>query len=339
MDKTVNVAVVGATGVVGRELLSALAESGHPAERVTALASERSAGQEVDFGEDSLEVEKTVAESFRGMALVFLAVPPDVARLLGPGAQAAGAWVVDLSAAHLADMTVPVVVPGINGALVSRPFSGRIVRCASPVTVALASVLEPLRTAFGLAQVVVTALLGGSSAGMKGVSELESQTASLLSGRELDTVVFPHRLAFNLIPHVGAFASSGSTGEELGWRADLTRLWAGQMTAPVDGTAVQVPTFFGHSLALTVKLGRGTQVEQVRAALAASSALKVLDTPSEKIYPMPLLVTADPAVLVGRIRSFAGLLDTFSLFAVVDNVGRGAALSALETGELLLGRA
>jgi aspartate-semialdehyde dehydrogenase len=305
---------------------------------VTALASDRSKGEELAFASDSLEVEVAGPDSFRGMKVVLFAAPPEVARTLVPAAQAAGAWVVDVSAAFLADVAVPVVVSPINASAVTQSMQGRVVRCASPVTTALATVLEPLRVGFGLVQVSVTALLGASSAGHRGVEELQQQSSRLLSGRELEAGQFPYRLAFNLIPQVGPFAASGSTGEELGWRADLTRLWAGKSAALVDGTAIQVPTFFGHAVSITVKLGRGAEVGQVREALQSSAGLKLLDTPQEKIYPMPLLVTGDPAVLVGRVRPFAGQADTFSLFAVIDNAGRGAALSAVEVAELLAAR-
>jgi aspartate-semialdehyde dehydrogenase len=334
MNENLRIAVVGATGVVGTEVLSALFDRDFPAERLTLLASERSVGQELEYGEDSLEVEKAIPESFRGIGLVLLATPPEVSRLLAPVAQAAGAWVVDASSAFHADGNVPLVLPGFNSEVLGASFKGRIVSVPSAVSSALAWVLEPLRQAFGVAQVQVTALMAVSSMGQQGVRELEQQTAALLSGREPESQVLPHRVGFNLVPQVGPFlANSPWTAEEAGWTLEAARLFAPKGEVPlVAGTGVLVPTFFGHGLSLHVRLRKPAPVEQARAALKGSPALKVLDSPAEKVYPMPSLVTADPTVHVGRLRSFPQSPEWLTLFATVDNAGRGAALNLVEAG-------
>ncbi|HSP80539.1 MAG TPA: Asd/ArgC dimerization domain-containing protein, partial [Myxococcaceae bacterium] len=274
------------------------------------------------------------ADAFRGMGLVLFATPAEVSRTLAPAAQAAGAWVVDASPAFRADGTVPLVLPGFNSEVLGASFKGRIVAVPSAVTTALVTLLEPLRQAFGVAQVQVTALLGVSSGGQQGVRELEQQTAALLSGREPESHVFPHRVAFNLVPQVGPFmANSPWTEEEAGWTLEAARLFAPKGEVPVvAGTAVQVPSFYGHGVSVHVRLRQPAPVDQARAALKASPALKVLDSPGEKIYPMPSLVTADPTVHVGRLRSFPQAPEWLSLFATVDNAGRGAALNLVEAG-------
>jgi aspartate-semialdehyde dehydrogenase len=340
MNENLRIAVVGATGVVGREVLSALFDQEVPSENLTVLASERSAGEELEYGEDTLEVEKTAAESFRGMGLVLLATPADVSRRLAQAAQSAGAWVVDVSSAFRADGTVPLVLPGFNTELLESSFKGRIVALPSAVTSALVQVLEPLRRAHGVLQVQVTALMGVSSAGQQGVRELEQQTAALLSGREPEAHAFPHRVGFNLVPQVGPFlANSPWTEEEAGWTLEAARLFASRGETPVvAGTAVQVPTFFGHGLSVHVRLRQPAPVDQVRATLKAAPALKVLDAPAEKVYPMPSLVTADPSIHVGRLRTFPQAPEWLSLFATVDNAGRGAALNLVEAGLKLAGR-
>jgi aspartate-semialdehyde dehydrogenase len=333
--ETLQVAVVGATGVVGREVLSALFDAGIPGEHVTALASERSEGLEVEYGDETLEVTRATPDSFRGMALVLLATPADASRKLAPVAQAAGAWVVDASPAFRADGNVPLVLPGFNSELLGARFNGRVVCIPSPVTGAAALVVEPLRRAFGgVARVQVTALMGASSAGVRGIAELERQTADLLSGREPEAHVFPHRLGLNAVPQVGAFlANSPWTEEEAGWTLEAARLFAPRGETPIiAGTAVQVPFFYGHALSLHVQLRTPAPVEQVRAALKTSPALKVLDAPGEKVYPMPMLVTADPTVHVGRVRSFPQAPEWVTLVAAVDNAGRGAALHLVEAG-------
>jgi aspartate-semialdehyde dehydrogenase len=340
MNENVRIAVVGATGVVGREVLSALFDQGLPSEQITALASERSAAVELEFGDDSLEVEKTTSDSFRGVGLVLLATPASASRTLAQAAQAAGAWVVDASSAFRSDGSVPLVLPTFNPEVLGAPFKGRIVSVPSAVTSALVSILAPLQKAFGVVRVQVTAMMGVSSAGVGGVGELEKQTASLLSGREPEAHAFPHRIGFNLIPQVGPFlANSSWTEEEAGWTLEAARLFGARGETPIiAGTAVQVPTFFGHGLSLNIQLKGAAPVEQVRAALKASPALKVLDSPGEKVYPMPMLVAADPTIHVGRLRTFPQAPEWLTLFAGVDNAGRGGALNLVEAGMRLLQR-
>jgi len=338
ISRQTQVAVVGATGVVGREVLAGLQELGHPPERISALASDRSEAVEVDFADETIQVEKATPESFRGMHLVFFATPADVSRQLAPAAQQAGAWVVDASSAFRDDPQIPLVLGPFNLEVLKRPFKGRIVSCPSAPTSALVTALTPLRQAFGLHQVLATVLLGASSAGIRGVKELEAQTAGLLSGKETEAQAFPHRLAFNLIPQVGeARMDTPWMGEEDSLRRETRRLWG--LDAPeVAATAILVPTFFGHALSLAVKLARPVSLEDATAVLRAAPGIKLLDTPSERVYPMPMLVMADPSVHIGRLRVTPGEPDRLLLFVTIDNAGRGAALNLLEAGQALLSR-
>lgn len=340
LDRT-NVAVVGATGVIGAELLSTLFDRGVPSEKITALATERSNGEELEYGDDSLEVEQFEPGAFRGVGVAFIATPPDVARTLALDAQAAGAWVIDLSPLRHGDADVPLVLPPINGEVLASSFKGRIVTVPAPATVALALTLEPLRQRFGLEQIQATALIGASSLGQRGIQELEKQTADLLSGRELDPVVFPHRIAFNVVPQVGPIEpATGLSSDEREWRAEWQRLFAGRgVMPPLAITAFQIPTFFGHVFNLAVKLSRATDAQAVREVLKGAEHVKVLDTPEERVYPMPMLVTADPTVHVGRVRVLAEAPEWVHLVVTIDNAGRGAAVTAVECAERLLSRA
>lgn len=336
MDAKTQIAVVGSTGTVGREVLGGLFDAGVSADNLTALGGERSEGDEIDYGEETLEVEKVSDDSLRGMSAVILATPPEVSRTLAPKAQALGAWVVDLSPAFRTDVNVPLVLPAVNSGALKAPFAGRIVASPGPLTSLLLTVLEPLRQAFGVKRAIATALLGASSMGERGVRTLEKQISDLLSGRENEPEVFPYRLAFNVIPQVGDFRE-GWSAEEWSWREEAARIWAGIEKVPVlSGTAVQIPTFFGHAAALTVELEQAPGEGEIREKLKESSALKVLDSPEEKIYPMPMLITADPTVHVGRIRATPGAPGTYELFAVIDNAGRGAALNAVDIALSLL---
>jgi len=332
VDAKVKLAVVGAGGVVGREVLGALLAAGVQAEQLTLFGSERSAGEELEYGEESLAVDPLEEGAFRGQHVVILATPAEISRKLAAEVQAAGAWAVDVSAAFRAEEAVPLVLPGVNDTALDAGFKGRIVAVPSSVSTALALICTPLLP-LGLQRVHVTALMGASSAGMAGVRELEQHTAALLSGRDNEPGRFPHRLALNFIPQVGAFvAETGDTEEERSWYGELLRLW-GEKGAGVrvTGTAVQVPTFFGHGLSVLLE-GRGLNLNTVRAALKGSAALKLLDEPGERVYPMPMLVTADEAVHVGRLRGTPGGVQ---LFASVDNALRGGALAAVQVAETL----
>jgi aspartate-semialdehyde dehydrogenase len=334
MDRSWEVAVVGATGVVGSELVGALAQSGHPGERVRLLASERSAGEDLPFGDETLEVETASADTLRGTRLVFLATPADVSRTLAQVAEAAGAVVIDTSRAFVSDLRTPVVFPRVPGAGLGRVPDARRFRVPGPVSQAILGCLEPLRAAAGLREVSVSALISASGAGRQGVSELEQQTAGLLAGRELEATQFPHRLGFNLVPQVGPFSEgSGSTLEELSWRAETGLLW-GRSAPALDGTAVWVPTFYGTLVLMQVRLGKAMTPAEARQLLQAAPGLKILDAPGERIYPMPMLVTADDAIHVGRIRAFAGGTEALELVAAIDNAGATARL-CLEVGELV----
>lgn len=339
IDPKHQVAVVGATGILGKELLSALAEAGHPTDRITALASERSAGTEVEFGDETVEVERATAEALRGMAVVFLATPPDVSRTLAAAAQAAGAWVVDASDAFRADPATPLVLPQINpGAL--QAFRGRVVTCPSPTVAALVTLAEPLRKAFGLRRLRATALISASSAGLRGVTELQKQTADLLSGREPESAFFPHRLAFNLIPQVGSFVGDqAATTDERAWAGEAARLWAGVSDRPVlTGLAVQVPLFFGQSLSVEAELAAGASADAVRGVFKSDPACKVLDAPAERVYPMPMLVAADPTLHVGRVQVDPDQPTRVTLWAAFEAASRTAA-AMVEVATLLLQRA
>ena len=233
---------------------------------------------------------------------------------------------------------MPLVLPAVNAAVASGPFEGRIAAVPSATTAALATALEALGP-LSPTDVHVTALLSASSVGLAGVQALEQQTTALLSGQEPEGSLFPHRLGFNVLAQAGRIApGSAESEEELGWTAEGDRLGGAISRAQISGTAVVVPVFYGHLLSVTVRLNARPGLDQVRAALKASAALKLLDDPAERIYPMPMLVTADAAVHVGRVRPAPGGDGWFHLLVAVDNAGRGAALNAVEVGELLLAR-
>jgi aspartate-semialdehyde dehydrogenase len=315
------IAVVGATGLVGREVISVLGNKDHPGEAILALATGRTEGEEIDFLEETLPVEPVGSDSFRGVKAAVLAVPRSAAKALGDQARKAGAWVIDLSGAWAGDPQVPLVAQGIAGAR-SDVQDGRIVTLAHPVAQALALVLSALRSR-GLTGADATLLLGAAAYGHVGVRMLEQQTASLLSGRDPEEGPFPHRLGFNVVPQVGDFLGRSTALEEL-VRLETLELF-GANAPPLGITAFAVPTFHGGVLSITARFQTPPGLDAVRDALKASPELKLLDDPATSVYPMPLLATGDSKVHVGRLRVEGSALQ---VVAAVDLVGRAAETAA-----------
>lgn len=314
------IAVIGASGVVGRQVVQALSLRDHPSEAVRVFSSERGAGEELDYGEEGLVIEKYTDEGLRGAAVAILAVPKEAARPIAEAAQRLGVWVVDVSGAFRVDEAVPLVVPGVNDGVLDRPFSGRVVSLAHASTQAFTRALEPLRAAFGLAFADATVLCGAASSGNAGVAHLSKQTAELMNGKDPDLEVFPHRLAFNVIPAVGPL-ENGIAQLEKTLLIESARVWGGEKMPALTTTSVLVPTYHGLTLVLSAHLGRRVDAEAVRATLKQDSGLKVLDEPSENIYPMPMLTTDDATIHVGRIRAHG---ERVQLVAATDNAFRTA---------------
>ncbi|MEW5741085.1 MAG: Asd/ArgC dimerization domain-containing protein [Myxococcota bacterium] len=321
MGKPGAIAVVGATGLIGRQVLASLWQHDVEPDDVRLFASEQSEGEEEDYAEETLPVERVGADAFRGVKAAILAAPAEVCRTLALEAQKAGAWAVDLSGAFRLDTKVPLIAPGVNEGVLDRPFSGRIVTLAQPATQALTCALEPLRASFGLNSVDATILFGAASKGRVGNERLSIQTAALLNAKEPEVQVFPHRLAFNVIPGVGDF-ENGLSAAERALLVEVARVWGqGEGTPELTATALYVPTFHCTTLILTVHLATPADLDTVRATLRGAAGLKVLDDPSTHVYPMPMLATDDAAIHVGRLRASGRRVQ---LVAAVDNAFRAA---------------
>jgi aspartate-semialdehyde dehydrogenase len=319
----VTLAIAGATGVVGKQLLAALERRDYEGEALRLYASAASVGEVVDFADEELEVEACGDDVFRGSDVAILAVPPDIARPLALKAQNAGVWVVDLSGAFRADDAVPLVVPSVNDAVLEGSIRGRVVSLASPPTQGLTAVLEPLRRQFGLLVVDATVLQGAATLGKAGIDRLAQQTAALLNAKEPDVGTFPHRLAFNLVPGGGGF-EHGISAVERAMLIETARVWAAAGRPVVGATALFVPTYHGTLISITAQLERRVDADGVRATLRAAPGLKILDDPGQHVYPMPMLVTDDPTVHVGRVRAQD---DRVQLVVTLDNAFRIAAMA------------
>jgi aspartate-semialdehyde dehydrogenase len=331
-------ALVGATGTVGRTVLEVLDERDVPVKALRPFASPRSAGTTVAFRDDDVRVEALRDGCFQGCDVAIFCAGPAVAREWAARAWADGCPVVDDSPAFRGEVDVPLVVPEVNGAEAAGYRARGIVASPSSIATALALVLAPLRDAAGLARVVVTTFHSASGLGQGGVEELERQARDLLNLREPDPAVrFPHRLAFNVIPQVGAFGEGGVTEDE-GKILRETRKLLGDEDLGLSATAVRVPVFFGHSAAVNVATRRPLGVAGARTALRKAPGVKVVDDPAQRIYPMPMLVGNEDAVLAGRLRDDPSQPNGVDLFLSIENTRKGAATNAVQIAQLLAPR-
>jgi aspartate-semialdehyde dehydrogenase len=330
-ERPLKLAVVGATGSVGRAVLEDLESREIPVE-LRLFATSRSEVDLLEFRGDELEVETVTDRSFRGCDAAILAVPAPVARELAPKAWAEGCLAIDLSGAYRSVDGVPLVVAGVNDADVALGESRGVVASPSGPVVPLALALAPIHREAGIQRVVVTILQAASGSGRGGLRQLEKELVALLNGEEPDPSDLSHRVGMNLVPQVGAFLPGGSTDVEAAVGAELRRLLAAPALA-ATATAIRVPVFYAHGLVVNLRTARPLSADGARAALRASPDVKVIDSPEERIYPMPMLAVNDDAVLVGRVREDGSQENGLDLFLVADNLRRGAAGNAVRIAE------
>lgn len=332
LERLKSFAVVGATGIVGRECLEILGEQHVRVPHLKLLASERSAGEFLEpFPE--VTVEALGPKSFEGIEAAFFSVPKEVGKKYIPFARAAGCLVVDDSSLHRMDADVPLVIPQVNGEVL-RGFKGNLIstpNCsATPVIMCLKPLME-----YGLRRVVASTYQSVSGAGSKAFEELSKQTIALMNGQDPDVEVFPHRIAFNCLPQIGNALQGGDTDEE----EKIVRETRKILDLPalrVAATAVRVPTFCGHGVSVNVELERPYRdIEEIREKLDKFPGIKVIDKPEASIYPTNVECNKQDATFVGRVRRDASVDSGLNFWCITDNLRKGAALNALEILETL----
>ncbi|WP_456413026.1 aspartate-semialdehyde dehydrogenase [Oceanithermus profundus] len=326
------VAIVGATGAVGKELIKVLEERDFPVSELRLFASPRSAGKTVTFRGEPLTVEVT-PEGPIPADVVLASAGGGVSKKLAPLWSSAGAVVVDNSSAWRYDPEVPLVIPEINPDA-ARAHKG-IIANPNCTTAILAVALWPLHKAFGATHVVVSTYQATSGAGAEGMTELLEETRNHLEGRPVGHKVFQHPIPFNVIPHIDAFQEGGYTREEMKvvWE---TRKIFGEPEMKISCTAVRIPTLRAHSEAATVLFERPVTPEAARAVLEEAPGVEVVDEPERNRYPMPLSATGKWDVEVGRIRKNLAFGNALDFFVSGDQLLKGAALNAVQIAELLL---
>jgi aspartate-semialdehyde dehydrogenase len=329
-----SLAVVGATGMVGQEFLLLLEERKIKVGELRVLASEESEGEVLEVGDRSYRVDVLSSESFRDIEVAFFSVPAEITRRYVPLAMEAGALVIDDSSVYRMHPEVPLVIPEINGAVL-RDFEGRLISQPNCSATPVAMCLQPLQEHFGVERVVVSTYQSVSGAGRKAYEELSAQTVALLNGGSSEPEVFPHQIAFNCLPQIGASLESGATEEEEKIVNELRKL-LGSEELKVAATAVRVPTFCSHGASVNVELKTDFgSIERIRELFDQFPGIKVLDKPSAHIYPTNLECAGSDFTMVGRIRRDSSVAHGLSFWVMTDNLRKGAALNSLQILETL----
>ncbi len=334
-ERDYTVAIVGATGVVGGTVRAILEERDFPVGELRLLASERSRGAQLAFKGAACTVGELSAGAFAGVDLAFFAAGGAVSQEFVPQAVAAGAVVIDKSSAFRADPAVPLVVPEVNADHLARHQG--IVATPNCSTIQMVVALKPLHDAAGVERVVVSTYQSVSGSGKRGVDDLDRQARAWATGADPALSFYPHRIAFNLLPHIDSFLSDGSTKEEQKMVDETVKIFA-DPGIRVTATCVRVPVFGAHSESLNVQTREPLGAAAARELLAAAPGVEVIDDPSHGRYPTPLDAEGKDPVYVGRIRDDDTAPNCLNFWVVADNLRKGAALNAVQIAEALVAR-
>ena len=329
------VAVVGASGNVGREMLQILAERNFPADDVVALASERSAGSLVAFGDkDTLKVRELAKFDFKGIDIVLSSPGAKVSAEHSPRAAKAGAVVIDNTSYFRMDPDVPLVVPEVNPHAIKGYAKKHIIANPNCSTIQMVVALKPLHDLAAIKRIVVATYQSVSGAGKEAMDELFEQTRGIYANAELKKRKFTKQIAFNVIPHIDVFMEDGSAKEE--WKMQVETRKIMEADIAVAATCVRVPVFVSHGEAVNIELARPLSVEAARAALKAAPGVAVVDFRADEGYVTPVEAAGEDAVYVSRIRLDPSVENGLSLWVVSDNLRKGAALNSVQIAEELV---
>jgi len=330
------VAIAGATGNVGREMLDILAERGFPADEVVALASSRSIGRDVSYGDKTLKCRDLAHYDFAGTDICLMSAGGTVSKEWSPKIAAAGCVVIDNSSAWRMDPDVPLVVPEVNAAAVAGFTKKNIIANPNCSTAQLVVALKPLHDAATIKRVVVATYQSVSGAGKNAMDELFAQTRAIFVSDSVQTKKFPKRIAFNVIPHIDVFMEDGTTKEEWKMVAETKKILDPKIK--LTATCVRVPVFIGHSEAVNIEFERPISADEARDILREAPGVLVIDKHEAGGYITPHEAAGEDATYVSRIREDPTIDNGLSLWCVSDNLRKGAALNAIQIAEVLVNR-
>lgn len=336
MSKTYDVAVVGATGAVGETMLSILAERNFPVGKVYPLASSRSVGKRVAYGDKQLVVQNLEDFDFSQVQIGIFSPGASVSKIYAPKAAAAGCVVIDNTSQFRYDDDKPLIIPEVNAHAIAKYKDTNIIANPNCSTIQMLVALKPLHDAFGITRINVCTYQAVSGTGKEAIEELGTQTARLLNGLPIEASVYPKQIAFNVLPHIDDFQDNGYTKEEMKMVWETHKIMEDSSIA-VNPTCVRVPVFYGHSEAVHIETRKPISANQARELLSTAPGVVVMDERKAGGYPTAVTESAGTdAVYVGRIREDISVENGLNLWVVSDNVRKGAALNSVQIAECLV---
>ena len=332
--KTYNVAVVGATGAVGNEMIETLEQRKFPVRNLVLLASERSAGTSLSYQGHDVTVQVLNENSFKGIDIGLFSAGGSVSQKFAPIAAASGCVVVDNTSAFRMDPDVPLVVPEVNAHAIADYKKRGIIANPNCSTIQMVVVLKPLHDAAKIKRVVVSTYQAVSGTGKRAIAELESQVVAIYGNKEPTHSVYPHQIAFNCLPHIDVFLENGYTKEEMKMSNETVKIME-DPSIKVTATTVRVPVFYSHSESVNVEFERELTPDEARKILSKAPGVVVADDPKKNLYPLAIYAAGKDETFVGRIRKDESIACGLNMWIVADNIRKGAALNAVQIAEIL----
>jgi aspartate-semialdehyde dehydrogenase len=333
--KQVNVAVAGATGAVGNEMIKTLEQRDFPVKNIRLLASERSVGKQLKFRGKDIVVEKMTKDSFKGIEIALFSAGASRSLEFCPAAANAGAVVVDNSSAFRMEPDIPLVVPEVNPHAIAHYKKRGIIANPNCSTIQMVVVLKPIHDRAKIERVVVSTYQAVSGTGQKAIVELMEQVKAIINNQPITRSVYPHQIAFNCLPHIDVFLENGYTKEEMKM-VNETRKIMEDDSIRVTATTVRVPVFYGHSESVNIETEKKLTVSEVKALLSRAPGVVVVDDVSKNEYPLAIHAAGRDETFVGRIREDESIDKGLNMWIVSDNIRKGAALNAVQIAEILL---
>src|SRR3989337_2676685 len=330
-----NVAVVGATGAVGNEMIAILEERNFPVDQLKLLASTRGAGTTMEFKGEPFTVEVLDENSFSGIDIGLFSAGGSVSEKFAPVAGKAGCVVIDNTSAFRMDPLVPLVVPEVNAHAIAQYPKKNIIANPNCSTIQMVVALKPIHDAARIKRIVVSTYQAVSGTGKRAIKELESQVLAIYNQQEIKKEVYPHQIAFNCLPHIDVFFDNGYTKEEMKMVNETKKIMEDNSIG-VTATTVRVPVFYGHSESVNIETEKKITAEEGKKLLKKAPGVKVVDDPAKKVYPMPLDAAGHDETFVGRIREDESIKNGINMWIVSDNLRKGGALNAVQIAEILV---
>ncbi len=332
--KEFNVAVVGATGAVGNEMIDTLEQRKFPVKNLKLLASERSLGVNISYKGTDIPVEVLNEDSFKGIQIGLFSAGGSISQKFAPIAASDGCVVIDNTSAWRMDADVPLVVPEVNAHAIAQYKKKGIIANPNCSTIQMVVVLKPLHDFAKIKRVVVSTYQAVSGTGKKAIYELETQVRALFNNQDIEKKVYPHQIAFNCLPHIDVFLENGYTKEEMKMVNETKKIMEDASIA-VTATTVRVPVFYGHSESVNVEFAAEVTPEKARELLKKAPGVKVVDDPKKNEYPLAIHAAGKDDTFVGRIRQDESVKYGLNMWVVADNIRKGAALNAVQIAEIL----